>query len=330
MIVLDWCVNLESDLSRPEGTAFWEILSRGRRLVSYDRRGVGASQRDVEDFSLEAQLGDLIALVDHLELGTFDLWGAIDGAAIAVAYAARYPQRVSRLVLWQPYPFGEGLIGEKGLSAEESIASFAQFIQKRWSLAAETIADIAFPSGPVEAQRWATRSLRESMSAQVAKNQLEFECGVDVRRYLPLVQTPTLVLHRKGAQDVPFSQGRLAAALIPDARFVALEGEICHPYFDHQQYLHLVQEFLAPECPDGLTPRELEVLRLIAAGRSSREIAAELVLSVRTVERHIANVYTKTDTHGRAQIASYAVERGLTQPGVSAYIIPANGTDHRS
>jgi DNA-binding NarL/FixJ family response regulator len=63
--------------------------------------------------------------------------------------------------------------------------------------------------------------------------------------------------------------------------------------------------------PGILSRREIEVLRLVAAGRSSREIGDELVLSVRTVERHIANIYLKTETHGRAQVAVYARERGL-------------------
>ena len=63
--------------------------------------------------------------------------------------------------------------------------------------------------------------------------------------------------------------------------------------------------------PDGLTEREVEVLRLVAAGKSSREAGETLVLSVRTVERHIANVYLKTGCHGRAQITAYALNKGL-------------------
>ncbi len=66
-----------------------------------------------------------------------------------------------------------------------------------------------------------------------------------------------------------------------------------------------------PAYPDGLTEREVEVLRLIASGRSSREVAEELVLSARTVERHIANIYLKTNTHGRAQVTAYALQKGL-------------------
>ncbi|HEY7467791.1 MAG TPA: helix-turn-helix transcriptional regulator, partial [Dehalococcoidia bacterium] len=63
--------------------------------------------------------------------------------------------------------------------------------------------------------------------------------------------------------------------------------------------------------PDGLTEREVEILQLLAQGKSSREISESLVLSVRTVERHIANIYLKTDTHGRAQVTAYALAKGL-------------------
>jgi DNA-binding NarL/FixJ family response regulator len=68
--------------------------------------------------------------------------------------------------------------------------------------------------------------------------------------------------------------------------------------------------------PDGLTKREVEVLRLIAAGKSNQEIAWELVLSLRTVERHIANIYQKIGATGRtarATATAYALKHGLTK-----------------
>jgi DNA-binding NarL/FixJ family response regulator len=72
----------------------------------------------------------------------------------------------------------------------------------------------------------------------------------------------------------------------------------------------------APAYPDGLTEREVDVLRLIAAGRSNREIADELILSVRTVERHITNLYGKIDARGKADATAYALGHGLAEPRV--------------
>jgi DNA-binding CsgD family transcriptional regulator len=64
--------------------------------------------------------------------------------------------------------------------------------------------------------------------------------------------------------------------------------------------------------PDSLTEREVDVLRLIVQGKSSREIAEDLILSVRTVERHISNAYFKTNSHGRAQATAYAIAHGIS------------------
>ncbi|KKL19896.1 hypothetical protein LCGC14_2460860, partial [marine sediment metagenome] len=104
-----WMGNVERDLKDPDSRAFMETLSRGRLLVTFDRRATGASQRDVDEVSLDAEVADVAALVDHLRLERFDLGGVSEAAAIAVAYAARHPERVCRLVLWSPYRCGEGI-----------------------------------------------------------------------------------------------------------------------------------------------------------------------------------------------------------------------------
>ena len=104
--VPSWGENLELDWQHPDARAFLESLGRGRLLVDSGRRGLAASQREVDDLSLAAQVADVEALVDRLQLERFDLWGGLDGAPVAVAYAAQHPERVSRLVLWQAYPYG--------------------------------------------------------------------------------------------------------------------------------------------------------------------------------------------------------------------------------
>ncbi len=233
-----WGASLELDWQHPDGRAWYERLALGRFLVAFDRRGVGASQREVEDFSLEAQVADVAAVVDHLQVERFDRFGVIDGAAVSVAYAAQHPERISRLVLLAAYPSGEET------ARPEAIRSVAELIRGNWSLARRAIADILFPSGPIEAQRWWSDFLRQSMSPEVAAKYLEFQFSVGVRPYLPQVKTATLVLHRRGVRTVPIAFGRAAASLIPDARFVALEGDIGHPYFGDTSYLETLTQFL--------------------------------------------------------------------------------------
>ena len=238
VLVPPWGANVEMIWELPDGRAALESLSRGRLYVSYDRRGVGGSQREVDDFSLEAHVADVAAVVDHLKLEQFDLWGHIDGAAISVAYAAEHPERLSRLVLWTAYPCGVEIV------RPGAARGLVELIHGNWSLARRAIADVLFPSGPIELQRWYADTLRQSVSPEVAAKCMEFLATVDVRPFLPRVTVPTLVFHRRGGRNAPISAGRAAAALIPDARFVALEGDIDSPFLGDTSYLPTVTQFL--------------------------------------------------------------------------------------
>jgi len=238
VLVPPWGANLERDCEHPDCNAFLQRLSRGRLYVTFDRRGVGASQWEVDNFSLEAQVADVVAVVDHLKLERFDLWGHLDGAAISVAYAAQNPQRLSRLVLWAVYPCGVEIV------RPGAARGLVELIRGNWSLARRTIADTVFPSGPIELQRWFSESFRQAMSAEVAAKCVEFLATVDVRPFLPRVTVPTLVFHRRGDRNAPIVAGRAAAALIPDARFVALQGDINHPYLGDTSFLETMTQFL--------------------------------------------------------------------------------------
>jgi len=229
---------MELNWEHPEMRAFWETLAQARLFVTFDHRGVGASQREVDDLSLEAQVADIAAVVDHLQLKRFDLWGDNEGAMISAAYAAQHPERVSRLVLWAPYRCGEEII------RPEAASTLMELIRADWGLARRAIADVVFPSGPIELQRWLSNTLRESASPEIAARYTEFYATVDVRGFLPRVKAPTLVLSRRRARSVPIRAARATAALIPDARFVALEGDMAPSFFGDTSYVEIVTRFL--------------------------------------------------------------------------------------
>ncbi|MCH8995349.1 MAG: adenylate/guanylate cyclase domain-containing protein [Chloroflexi bacterium] len=257
--VIGWGFHLESLGKQSEESDWAERLGRGRLYVRFDRRGIGASQRDVEDLSLEAQVADLAAVVDHIGLDQFDLWGALDGAAAAVAYAAQRPERLSRLVLWAPFPQGADII-----SSGQS-QSIIELVRQNWSLARRAMADVVYPSGPTELQRWLAGVMRESISPEMAAKYLEFQSTVDVTTYLPLVKAPTLVLHRRGDRNVPSRAGMGVATLIPDARFVVLEGDTGVPSDGDTSYLESVIEFLdegreAPTSPQAATSVDVHTI----------------------------------------------------------------------
>ncbi len=255
--VAGWLATMDLTSKVPEGAAFRDALAQDRLTVSIDRRGQGASQRQVKDLSLRAHVADLSAVVDHLQLERFDLFGVADGAVVSVAYAAQNPGRVSRLVLWSVFSCGEDF------GAPEATRVLADLIRKNWGVARRALANLIFPSARPEMVRLYSHLLREAVASEVAAQYMEYSTSADlnVRPLLPQVQAPTLVLHRRRDRVIPFGAGRAAAALIPDARFVALEGDADYPYPDHQQIADLIRQFLnegrSPAAPSAPVPSGL-------------------------------------------------------------------------
>lgn len=233
-----WGGEIGRDLAFPDCRPAVDRLSRGRLYGGFDRRGVGASQREVEDFSLEAQVADVAAVVDQLGLEQFDLWGQLEGAAISVAYAVQYPERVSRMVLWSTFS------SVVELARPGTIGALVELTHGNWGLARRAIASGIFPSGPSGFQNYISEGLRRSASPDIAAKHVEFYATVDVRPLLPRVKVPTLLLHRRGNRDAPISAGRATAALIPHARFAALEGDMDYALLGDISYLEVMTRFL--------------------------------------------------------------------------------------
>jgi len=251
IVVPGWGYNLEATWEHPEGRPAMERLGQGRLLVHIVHRGIGASQRNVNDLSLDAQVADVGAVADALKASSFDLFGAGDGGAVCVAYSAQHPERVSRLVLWGAYAVREDY-------APAAFAATVGLFRDDWEMACRAAADIVFPSGPVELMRWHSNALRESAAPAMAAGHVQLRGEVDVRPYLPQVKAPTLVIHRRGNRDMPISLGNDIAASIPDARMLVVEGEISHPFFGDMSHMDTVTAFLtqgetprAPDLPSG-------------------------------------------------------------------------------
>jgi pimeloyl-ACP methyl ester carboxylesterase/DNA-binding CsgD family transcriptional regulator len=314
----------------PECRRWYERLAQERMLVRYDVRGTGYSERDVSDHSLEALVADAEAVVDRLELGRFDMFGAFDAGPVAIAYAARHPERVSHLVLWCSWARSSDIRSPR-------IRAWLGLIDQDWELMTDTCAHLAlgWPAG--EVGRHAAQRLRESVTPEAARAALKAMGTFDVTELLPRLEVPTLVLHRSDIPWLPVDIARELASRIPDARLSILEGESTAPYLgDIEAAASAIDEFLgegkvrraaqreADALPSerdgsgparghshGLTEREVEVLRHLASGKTNGEIAEELFVSVRTVERHVANIYAKIGTRGRANATAYALTRGL-------------------
>ena len=234
-----WPASFEQDWENAEGRAFIQALAENRTFVTFDRRGAGASQREVDDLSLDKQLLDLQAVIDALQLERFDLIGQEDGGTVAAAYAAQNPERVSRLVLVWP------IIAGADVSNPDAARSLADLMRTNWSLARRAMADSVFPTGPLEWQKWASSYWRESMSGEMAARYFEWYTSEDVRELAAKVEAPTLILCRRGQRNVPMRASRTAAALIPNAKLIVLDGDMGLIYADHVPVLDAIDEFLS-------------------------------------------------------------------------------------
>ena len=230
---------------------------------------------------------------------------------MTASLAARAPELVRKIVFFGSFVSREDL-------PEATRRSIVDFVRVNWPLAAQMLAGLIVPHASGDEIAALSRYQRHSADADVAAAFLELELHADARPFLPSVTMPALVLHRRGDRTVPISRGRELAALLPNARFVALSGDSHLPHVDDQREVQrALAGFLDDAAPveangdSPLTGREAEVLRLVAAGLSNREIAGSLVLSEHTVHRHVANILRKLTQSSRAAAAAHATRARL-------------------
>ena len=315
-----WLTHLEFDWDSPLWRHWLEGLSQGHTVVRYDERGCGLSDRDVEDVSLDARVRDLETVVDAAGLTQLDLLGISQGGPLAVAYAARHAERVSRLVLYATYARGR-LMRDPSTSAREHADLMNSLIRMGWGqnqpAFRRLFTTLFIPDASPAQMEWFDELQRVTTDPQTALRIRHARNHDEVTGEAPRVTAPTLVVHPRDDALVPFSEGRLLATLIPGARFVGIEGRNHILLPDEpawEQFRAELHAFLGsadeppPEDEDiaDLSRREYEVLALVAQGLSNEAIAARLYLSTRTVERHLSNIYAKLRVSGKAARAAAA------------------------
>ena len=312
-----WVSHLEFDWADRAFRGFWESVGEGYTLLRYDRLGVGMSDREVQvgDLTLDAEVALVGAVLDELALQKVALVGGSSGGCAAVAFAARFPERVDRLLLYGAYADGVAITSP---AVREAIVGT---VRSHWGLGSRLLADIFLgDSNGVDQERLA-RFQRAAASPETAAMLLERIYRNDVRSELGQVRAPTLVVHRRGDRAVPYQLGRQLAAGIPMAALIPLDGSAHFPWAgDSQSVARALRSVLAPE-PTArlgadpavrlLSGREREVLGLIANGLSDREIAEQLVVSQHTVHRHVANIRHKLGRGTRTAAVAEAGRLGL-------------------
>ena len=273
-------------------------------------------------------VADLEAVVDRAGAAQVSLLGQYNSCPHAIAYAARHPERVKRMAL-----FGGSGRGWNAMSARQTQALLS-LIEQDWDLFADTAAHqwlgwAAGEAGPAMAD-----AIRGAVTPQIARATLQAASATDVMDLLPDVAAPTLVLHRRDMSQIPVDVSRALAEGMPRGRLVILDGAQPTLFMGDPDRVSMLVDFfcdgIEPSAdpspppgmpsapaghtvppPHGLSGRELEVLRWLAAGETNRQIARRLGLSPHTIERHVANLYRKIGARGRADATAYALRNGL-------------------
>jgi DNA-binding CsgD family transcriptional regulator/pimeloyl-ACP methyl ester carboxylesterase len=314
-----WMSNLELNWRDPRFRAYVEALGGHRTVVRHDARP-GAD--------LDEEAAALAAVVEAVGAGPVDLLAGSSGAPIGVAFAAAHPERVGRLVFYGGYADGSRIADERSRRA------VVELVRGHWGLGSRALADVFLPSAGAAEREEFVAFQRQAADAEEAARSLEAVYRFDVSDRLGAAPPGAVVLHRREDRAIPFAAGRELAAGLPEATFVALDGDDHYPWFgDSAGLLAATFEALgiedaaalaagepeevaaspapAADTPGDLTKREAEVLALVAAGLSDPEIAERLVLSPHTVHRHVANVRTKLGLPTRAAAVAEAARRGL-------------------
>lgn len=224
----NWYTHLQHDWDLSGWSAFLRQLQKRFRLVRYDVRGTGLSDRFPTEISTETLLRDLEAVVDALDLGRFSLLGISQGGAVSVLYALDHPERVSHLVLLNALVRGAAFrdgVGQGG----EVVDAMRALIRRGWGSDDPSFRAIfttqMMPSATQEQQQKWNELERLSVSPDVAERMFSaIHTEINVADRVGELRVPTLVMHVREDRRVPFEEGRLIAAHTPGAKFVPLPG----------------------------------------------------------------------------------------------------------
>jgi class 3 adenylate cyclase/pimeloyl-ACP methyl ester carboxylesterase len=222
----NWLNHLEYDWESPVWRHLVLRLARNHTLIRYDARGNGLSDWEVPELSVNVWVRDLETVVDRAGLQTFPLLGISQGCAVSIAYAAKHPERISKLIL-----YGGFVLGAKKRSPDERDKrnALATLMRLGWgqenSTFREVFTNLFIPGATKHQKDFFNELERRTTSPEMATKMFEASGDIDVTSLMGKVRAPTLVMHVRGDLMVPVDAGRAMANGIPGARFVVLQGQ---------------------------------------------------------------------------------------------------------
>ncbi len=320
----NWMSHLEYEWESPVWRHWIHFFADHFRFVRYDERGCGMSSRETGPITVDDWVSDLEAVVEAVEpTEPFALLGVSHGSAACIGYAARHPERVSKMLLYGGY--ARGYLHRGDPNAEREYRAMIELFELGWGRENPAFRQIFtsrfIPEGSAEQVRWFNELCRKTITPKMAAELMEMRGRLNVVNWLDDVRVPTLVIHPREDSVVPLAEGRLIAAGIRGAQFVELESKN-HILLEDEpawaRFREIVLEFLGAS-PGGedaafaaLSPREREVLALLTEGLANAEIGERLAISEKTVRNHISSIFDKLGVWTRAQAMVFARDHGFT------------------
>ena len=324
----NWLSHLTYDLESPVWRHWIEFLSQHYRLIRYDERGSGMSDWEAADLSPARWGEDLEAVIEASDPGEqFVLLGLSQGAAAAITYAVSHPERISRLILYGGYSKGWAHRPESdGYRRYRAIVDLARLgWGKDNPVFRQLFAAQFVPGASPEQFTWFNELCRRTTTPEIATRLLAARGDLNVRDLLALVRVPTLVLHARHDEIVPFEAGKHLAGDIPNAEFVSLDSRNHILLSEEPAWAHFkdaVLEFTGRPRAAGaedpllatLSVRERQILAAVVSGQSNSEIGAALFVSEKTVRNSLTRIFEKLGVRTRTQAAILARDRGFRWP----------------
>jgi len=321
----NWMTHLEFDWESPVWRHWMRFFSENFRFVRHDERGCGMTDWNVGDLSVERWIEDLEAVVEAADpKEPFALLGISQGAAVCIAYSVKYPERVSHLILYGGY--ARGVFHRNDSDHERFYRAMIELVRLGWGSDNPTFRQVFtsrfVPGASDEQIDWFNELCGKTTSALVAAQLLDARANVNIMPLLEKVSTPTLILHSRGDDVVSLTEGQILAAGIPNAQFIELDSKN-HVLLESEpaweRFCAEILEFTGikgstyGEDPAfaALSPREREVLSLLAEGCGNAEIAERLSISEKTVRNHVSNLFDKLGVWTRAQAIVFARDHGF-------------------
>jgi pimeloyl-ACP methyl ester carboxylesterase/DNA-binding CsgD family transcriptional regulator len=316
-----WLTHLHHDWESPVWMHWLRFMSSRHKLVRYDPRGCGLSHSNVKTIEFDDWVDDLEAVVDHLALDRFALFGMSQGAAVAAEYAIRHPERVSHLTLYAPLV--TGWRGRESTNARQW-QSIEQLVAMGWGQSsnafAAMFAHLFLPDASQKQREWYAELQRKSASTEIATRFMTVLGELSVFKRLKLIQAPTLVIQIAREQVIdPVGVAGVASEIFGstfesiDSRNHILLGD--EPGWEHfkEAFTRHVPGAEAAKAPllNELSKRELEILLHLAQGLTNQQIAERLCISDKTVRNRITGIFDKLGVTSRTQALVLAKDAGL-------------------